>query len=137
MFNAKNWNRKGIIFYAKTGRGAILCDPDAPLDCARRRKMLRPYGFFFLRLSFFRASKACCNRYSIWPLVLLNSSPAQVSISFKTSGLMRNINAFFSAMFNVLMPRRVFFVSKLNEHLKMSATVNNCCNGTGPVQSLL
>jgi hypothetical protein len=93
------------------------------------RDLLKTYDYqlrihcpssFFFRLFFFLASKACCNRYSICPLVLLNSSPAQVSISFKTSGLIRNIKAFFSAIVNVG-PLVSDVLKSLSAPLKISA----------------
>ena len=62
----------------------------------------RSYLLEFFFVVFLRANKACCSRYSICPLVLLNSASAQASISFNTSGLIRNTNAFFSAMINRL-----------------------------------
>jgi len=54
-------------------------------------------SFFFLD-DLLRAFKASCIRYSICPLVLRNSSAAQLSSSLSTSGFIRNTNAFFSAI---------------------------------------
>ncbi len=68
-------------------------------------RAFRPIGyqvssdFFFGAL--FDAFKDCIKRYSICPLVLLNSSAAHFSNALSMSSFKRNANAFFLAMFRV------------------------------------
>lgn len=64
-------------------------------------------------LPFFLDFKAWVSRNSICPLVLLNSSAAQISTSFNKAGLILNTKAFlsFSAILIVLL---VYYTSFLN-----------------------
>lgn len=75
------------------------------------------FASLFFLLPFLRAFKACCNRNSICPLVLLNSVSAQASISLSISGLTRNTNAFFSAIV-ILMLRQLPIAGAVIKYLR-------------------
>lgn len=65
-----------------------------------KKKSSNGYSFFLVSFFFIRplSSKAFCNRYSICPFTLLNSSSAHFWRSFRVSALMRSTNAFLSLM---------------------------------------